>query len=38
MAVDAVNPSLADPADFAGGLSERVLRFFKAQMEDWFQA
>ncbi len=36
MAADAVNPSLAEPADFAGGLSKRVLRFFKAQMEDWY--
>jgi len=36
MATDAINPLLAEPADMAGGLSKRVLRFFKAQMEDWY--
>jgi hypothetical protein len=33
-AADAVHPSFAEPDDLDGGDTKRVLRFFKAQMED----
>ncbi len=36
MAADVVNPSFAESADLAGGFSKRVLRSFKAQMEDCY--
>ncbi len=36
MATDALTESLADPANLARGLSKRLLRYFKAQAEDWY--
>jgi len=36
MNADSVPASLAEPVDLSGGLAARLLRYFKAQVEDWY--
>ena len=36
MGTDSLTDSVAEPADSAGNLSTRLLRYFKAQVEDWY--
>jgi hypothetical protein len=36
MATEVVMPSTPEPLDVAGGLSQRFLRSFSAQVEDWY--
>ena len=38
MAVDSLSASPAGPAEVAGNLAQRLLRYFKAQVEDWCDA
>ena len=36
METNVLDPSAPEPLDVAGGLSQRFLRSFKAQVEDWY--
>jgi hypothetical protein len=36
MATNVLTPSPPEPLDLAGGLSQRFLRSFRAQVEDWY--
>jgi len=36
MATNVLAPAPTEPLDVAGGLSQRFLRSFKAQVEDWY--
>lgn len=35
MSTAALTPSLDEPVDLAGGVSKRIMRIFRAQVEDW---
>src|SRR5687767_13960252 len=36
MSADSSTASVAEPVDLSGGLAARLLRYFKAQVEDWY--
>ena len=38
MAADGLTASLLEPVDLAGGVSRRLVRYLKAQVEDWYDA
>jgi hypothetical protein len=38
MAADGLTASLLEPVDLADGVSKRLVRYLKAQVEDWYDA